>query len=65
MVAADREAADTVVRQGAAEALDAATARVELAAAAEFDTTIVNDDVRRAAQELVSLMRSTPDGKQR
>jgi len=42
-----------------------ATARVELAAAAEFDTTIVNDDVRRAAQELVSLMRSTPDGKQR
>jgi guanylate kinase len=35
-----------------------ATARVELAAEKEFDVTIVNDDVRRAAQELVSLMRS-------
>lgn len=32
------------------------TARVELAAAEEFDVTIVNDDVRRAAEELVSLM---------
>jgi guanylate kinase len=41
-----------------------ATARVELAAVAEFDTTIVNDDVRRAAEELVSLMRSTPDGNE-
>jgi guanylate kinase len=35
-----------------------ATARVELAAEKEFDVTIVNDDVRRAAEELVSLMRS-------
>lgn len=35
-----------------------ATARVELAAQREFDVTIVNDDVRRAADELVSLMRS-------
>jgi guanylate kinase len=35
-----------------------ATAREELAAAAEFDVTIVNDDVQRAAEELVSLMRS-------
>ncbi len=35
-----------------------ATARVELAAQREFDETIVNDDVRRAADELVSLMRS-------
>lgn len=34
------------------------TARVELAAQAEFDVTIVNDDVRRAADELVHLMRS-------
>lgn len=34
------------------------TARVEMAAAEEFDVVIVNDDVRRAAQELVSLMRS-------
>jgi guanylate kinase len=35
-----------------------ATARVELVAAAEFDVTIVNDEVRRAAEELVSLMES-------
>ncbi len=34
------------------------TARVELAAAAEFDVVVLNDDVRRAAEELVSLMRS-------
>jgi guanylate kinase len=34
------------------------TARVELAAEEEFDETIVNDDVRRTAEELVSLMRS-------
>ena len=33
------------------------TAKVELAAEDEFDVTIVNDDVRRAAEELVSLMR--------
>lgn len=32
------------------------TARTELAAAAEFDTQIVNDDVSRAGEELVSLM---------
>ena len=41
------------------------TARVELASVTEFDATIVNDDVQRAAEELVSWMRSTPDGKQR
>lgn len=34
------------------------TAKVELAAKSEFDHVIVNDDVRRAAEELVSLMRS-------
>ena len=34
------------------------TARAELAAEAEFDVIIVNDDVRRASEELVSLMRS-------
>lgn len=34
------------------------TAKVEMAAAEEFDVVIVNDDVRRAAEELVSLMRS-------
>lgn len=33
-----------------------ATARVELAAESEFDHVIVNDDVRRATDELVSLM---------
>ena len=37
-----------------------ATAREELAAEAEFDHTIVNDDVRRAAQELVALMVAAP-----
>lgn len=36
------------------------TARRELAAVSEFDHVIVNDDVRRAAQELVSLM-SNPE----
>jgi guanylate kinase len=34
------------------------TARQELAAAAEFDVVIVNDDVRRASEELVSWMES-------
>lgn len=34
------------------------TAKVELAAQNEFDHIIVNDDIRRAAEELVSLMRS-------
>jgi len=32
------------------------TARTELAAAAEFDARIINDDVSRAGEELVSLM---------
>lgn len=32
------------------------TAKIELAAEAEFDHTIVNDSVHRAAEELVSLM---------
>ncbi len=32
------------------------TARVELAAEREFDVTIVNDEVRRATDELVSFM---------
>lgn len=34
-----------------------ATARRELAAQQEFDTTIVNDDVQRAAEALVQLMQ--------
>jgi len=33
-----------------------ATARVELAAEPEFDVTIVNDDVRRATDELAALL---------
>jgi guanylate kinase len=41
-----------------------ATARVELAAAEEFDAIVLNDDVQRAAEELVSLMRSpVPEAK--
>ncbi|MGO4385294.1 guanylate kinase [Specibacter sp. RAF43] len=36
------------------------TAKLELAAQPEFDYTIVNDDVRRAAAELVTLMGLTP-----
>jgi guanylate kinase len=35
-----------------------ALAEVELAAAAEFDTVVVNDDVGRAAAELISLVDS-------
>jgi len=35
-----------------------ATARQELAAQSEFDITIVNDNVQRASEELVSLMRA-------
>jgi len=34
------------------------TARRELAAAREFDVTIVNDSVQRASEELVSLMQA-------
>ena len=37
-----------------------ATARTELAAAPEFDATVVNDDVARAATELVSWMVDPP-----
>ncbi|PCC26617.1 guanylate kinase [Glutamicibacter sp. BW78] len=36
------------------------TAKLELAAESEFDVTIVNDDIRRAADELVSQMGLTP-----
>lgn len=38
------------------------TATGELAAAQEFDITIVNDDVRRAAEELVSWMVAPSSG---
>ncbi|MFI5085801.1 MAG: guanylate kinase [Actinomycetales bacterium] len=37
------------------------TAKLELAAEPEFDHTIVNDDVQRAADELVSLMGLAPN----
>jgi guanylate kinase len=37
------------------------TALDELAAEPEFDVTVVNRDVRAAAEELVSLMSSDPD----
>ena len=36
------------------------TAKLELAAAPEFDYVIVNDDVSRAAAALVELMGLTP-----
>jgi guanylate kinase len=36
------------------------TAKLELAAESEFDHTVVNDDVQRAADELVSLMGIPP-----
>ncbi len=38
------------------------TARQELAAVKEFDVTIVNDDVDRASEELVSLLSTPPKG---
>ncbi len=37
------------------------TARIELAAQHEFDELVVNDDVRRAAQEVVDLL-AVPSG---
>ena len=36
------------------------TAKLELAAESEFDHTVINDDVQRAAAELVSLMGISP-----
>ncbi|MBP8880284.1 MAG: guanylate kinase [Dermatophilaceae bacterium] len=39
------------------------TAKRELAAASEFDVVITNDDVRRASEELVSLMSSRPSAQ--
>jgi guanylate kinase len=41
------------------------TARRELAAQDEFDVVIVNDDVRRASEELVSLLGSPPARRSR
>jgi guanylate kinase len=39
-----------------------ATARDELAARAEFDITVVNDDINRVVPRLVSLLVGAPDG---
>lgn len=38
-----------------------ARAKIELAAAAEFDATVVNDDVRQVCERLVLLMQSDQD----
>ncbi|MGH3587031.1 MAG: guanylate kinase, partial [Pseudonocardia sp.] len=40
-------------------------AREELDAVGEFDARVVNDDVRRAARELISLMVGTSSGHRR
>lgn len=50
----DRGTEDPVVRERRLR-----VAREELAAAGEFDATVVNDDVQRAAEELIALMRGT------
>lgn len=42
-----------------------AVARTELGAADEFDAIVVNDDVRRAADELIALMTGTGPGHRR
>ena len=39
------------------------TAKLELAAEPEFDVTIVNDDIGRAADELVTRMGLTPHAR--
>lgn len=36
------------------------TARVELAAQSEFDHVVINDDIERATDEIISLMGLTP-----
>jgi guanylate kinase len=50
----DRGTEDPVARERRLQ-----VAREELAAAGEFDATVVNDDVQRAAAELIALMRGT------
>ena len=39
------------------------TARLELRAESEFDTTIVNHEVHAAAEQLVTLMKRSPDAR--
>jgi guanylate kinase len=50
----DRGTEDPAVRERRLRA-----AREELAAVGEFDATVVNDNVQRAAEELITLMRWT------
>jgi guanylate kinase len=50
----DRGTEDPVVRERRLR-----VAREELAAVGEFDATVVNDNVQRAAEELITLMRWT------
>ncbi len=40
-------------------------ARIEVEAAGEFDATVVNDDVHRAAEDLINLMVGTDPGHRR
>jgi guanylate kinase len=49
----------------AARARRLRVARTELDAAGEFDATVVNDDVQRAAEELIALMVGTGPGHRR
>ena len=50
----DRGTEDSVVRERRMR-----VAREELDAAGEFDATVINDDLQRAAQELITLMGGT------
>ncbi len=52
---AGRATEDPAAREGRMQ-----VAREELDAAGEFDATVVNDDVQRAAEELITLMRRAP-----
>jgi guanylate kinase len=50
----DRGTEDSAVRERRMR-----VAREELDAAGEFDATVINDDLKRAAQELITLMGGT------
>jgi guanylate kinase len=50
----DRGTEDSAVRERRMR-----VAREELDAAGEFDATVINDDLQRAAQELITLMGGT------
>jgi guanylate kinase len=53
-----RRLADRATEGPAVIAARLARARVEMDAAEEFDAVVINDDVRRAASELVSLIEA-------